>query len=210
MTISRAIRWHLYGKLRVQLEYQRFSMFGTHASNSLLCATFFFMIDPTSTISHLTIPLQSLDNLFTIWLIWLRMTRCIWGICLLWSLIRNCLNKGYLQVVYMVTIDGHKCGVHTTIENTQPETHNKLKSSKASFVRCFFLSRQIMQSYGSCPLQSFRLIRRLWWMLRVNEMWLDIIYTHLVPSDVIWRYISGSTFGQIMACCLPTPTHYLI
>ena len=31
----------------------------------------------------------------------------------------------------------------------------------------------------------------------------------LWPSDVIWQYISGSTFAQIMACCLTTQSLYL-
>ena len=30
-----------------------------------------------------------------------------------------------------------------------------------------------------------------------------------VPSDAIWRYWSGSTLAQIMACCLTAPSHYL-
>ena len=31
----------------------------------------------------------------------------------------------------------------------------------------------------------------------------------LWPSDVIWRYRTGSTLAQVMACCLTAPSHYL-
>ena len=34
----------------------------------------------------------------------------------------------------------------------------------------------------------------------INSLW---------PSDVIWRWRSWSTLGQIMACCLTAPSHYL-
>ena len=34
----------------------------------------------------------------------------------------------------------------------------------------------------------------------VNSLW---------PDDAIWRHIIGSTFVQVMACCLMAPSHYL-
>ena len=40
--------------------------------------------------------------------------------------------------------------------------------------------------------------RRCW--LSFNSLW---------PSDAIWRQRSGSTFAQVMACCLTAPSHYL-
>ena len=39
-----------------------------------------------------------------------------------------------------------------------------------------------------------------------------VIYKYLNslwPSDAIWRYRSGSTLAQVMACCLMAPSHYL-
>ena len=37
----------------------------------------------------------------------------------------------------------------------------------------------------------------------------DYIFYSLWPSDAIWRHRSGSTLGQVMACCLTAPSHYL-
>ena len=34
----------------------------------------------------------------------------------------------------------------------------------------------------------------------VNSVW---------PSDAIWWHVTGSTWAQIMACCLMAPSHYL-
>ena len=34
----------------------------------------------------------------------------------------------------------------------------------------------------------------------VNSLW---------PSDAIWQHRSVSTLAQVMACCLPPPSHYL-
>ena len=34
----------------------------------------------------------------------------------------------------------------------------------------------------------------------INSLW---------PSDAVWRQRSGSTFAQVMACCLTAPSHYL-
>ena len=34
----------------------------------------------------------------------------------------------------------------------------------------------------------------------INSLW---------PSDAMWRYRSGSTLAQVMACCLTAPSHYL-
>ena len=36
-----------------------------------------------------------------------------------------------------------------------------------------------------------------------------ITLTHCGPSDTIWRQRSGSTWAQVMACCLTAPSHYL-
>ena len=35
------------------------------------------------------------------------------------------------------------------------------------------------------------------------------IFNSLGPSDAIWRWRSGSTLIQVMACCLTAPSHYL-
>ena len=35
---------------------------------------------------------------------------------------------------------------------------------------------------------------------KINSLW---------PSDTIWRHTSGSTWVQVMACCLTAPSHYL-
>ena len=49
------------------------------------------------------------------------------------------------------------------------------------------------------------------WNLRLpgqtsnNFRWLDSLWNR----DVIWRYISGSTRFQVMACCLTAPSLYL-
>ena len=40
----------------------------------------------------------------------------------------------------------------------------------------------------------------MWRILRFNSLW---------PSDAKRRHRSGSTFAQIMACCLTTPSHCL-
>ena len=37
----------------------------------------------------------------------------------------------------------------------------------------------------------------------------NIRINSLGPSDVTWRHRSGSTFAQVMACCLTAPSHYL-
>ena len=34
-------------------------------------------------------------------------------------------------------------------------------------------------------------------------------FNSLGPRDTIWRHRSGSTLGQVMACCLMAPSHYL-
>ena len=36
--------------------------------------------------------------------------------------------------------------------------------------------------------------------LQINSLW---------PSDAMWRHNSGSTFAQVMTCCLTAPSHYL-
>ena len=36
--------------------------------------------------------------------------------------------------------------------------------------------------------------------IQLNSLW---------PSDAIWHHRSRSTLGQVMACCLTAPTHYL-
>ena len=36
--------------------------------------------------------------------------------------------------------------------------------------------------------------------LQINSLW---------PSDAIWQHNSGSTFAQVMTCCLTAPSHYL-
>ena len=35
------------------------------------------------------------------------------------------------------------------------------------------------------------------------------MFNSLWPSDNIWRHGSGSTLGQVVACCLMAPSHYL-
>ena len=37
-------------------------------------------------------------------------------------------------------------------------------------------------------------------VLSIDSLW---------PSDAIWRYRSGSTLAQVIACCLTAPSHYL-
>ena len=36
-----------------------------------------------------------------------------------------------------------------------------------------------------------------------------VLINSLGPSDAIWWQRSGSTFAQVMACCLTAPSHYL-
>ena len=48
----------------------------------------------------------------------------------------------------------------------------------------------------------------------VSSYWIevqeqDVLFKSLWPSDTIWRHKSGSTLAQVMACCLPAPSHYL-
>ena len=40
-----------------------------------------------------------------------------------------------------------------------------------------------------------------------NVMW--VLVNSLEPSGTIWRYRSGSTLAQLLACCLMVPSHYL-
>ena len=40
-------------------------------------------------------------------------------------------------------------------------------------------------------------------------MIIKTVLNALWPGDAIWQYISGSTFVQVMACCLTAPTCYL-
>ena len=37
----------------------------------------------------------------------------------------------------------------------------------------------------------------------------DMSSSSLWPNDSIWRQKTGSTFSQVMACCLTAPSHYL-
>ena len=34
-------------------------------------------------------------------------------------------------------------------------------------------------------------------------------FNPLCPSNAKWRHCNGSTFAQVMACCLMSPSHYL-
>ena len=45
--------------------------------------------------------------------------------------------------------------------------------------------------------------------LSYNTMAADGLVNSLWPSDVIWQQGSRSTLAQVMACCLPAPSHYL-
>ena len=48
----------------------------------------------------------------------------------------------------------------------------------------------------------------------LGQSWPKGMSTHqfnsLWPNDAIWRHRSRSTLAQVMACCLTTPSHYLI
>ena len=54
--------------------------------------------------------------------------------------------------------------------------------------------RAIMQWHGFC-------------VIKVNKHVVTI--NSLGPNATIWRHRSGSTLAQLMACCLPAPSHYL-
>ena len=41
------------------------------------------------------------------------------------------------------------------------------------------------------------------------EVWKWTSNLILRPSEAIWRHGSGSTWAQVMACCLTAPSHYL-
>ena len=47
------------------------------------------------------------------------------------------------------------------------------------------------------------------WRLCEIHCWMLISFNSLGPSDAIWRQRSGSTLGQVMACCQTAPSHYL-
>ena len=59
-------------------------------------------------------------------------------------------------------------------------------------------------SFGNYLLIAF------WWCKHWALHFPYIIYINSSwPSDAIWRYRSGSTLAQVMACCLTAPSHYL-
>ena len=56
--------------------------------------------------------------------------------------------------------------------------------------------------------QWWIIIKGVWWYSTESNLPRSVI-SPLWPSDAIWRYRSGSTLAQVMACCRTAPTHYL-
>ena len=46
-------------------------------------------------------------------------------------------------------------------------------------------------------------------MIKIPNKQKTRLFNSSKPSDAIWRHRSGSTLGQVMACCLTAPSHYL-
>ena len=72
---------------------------------------------------------------------------------------------------------------------------------------CTFSFKKMLLKMSSAKWHQFclcfnvlRHLTSLTHQLFVNSLW---------PSGAIWRYRSGSTLAQVMACCLMAPSHYL-
>ena len=46
-------------------------------------------------------------------------------------------------------------------------------------------------------------------MYNYTKSWQYSLLNSLLPSDAIWQHRSGSILGQVMACSLTAPSHYL-
>ena len=58
-----------------------------------------------------------------------------------------------------------------------------------------------------CASFQSKMSRSLFLLWETHQI--SVGFNSLEPSDAIWRQRTRSTLAQVMACCLPAPSHYL-
>ena len=105
-------------------------------------------------------------------------------------------QKQYDTSSMLLQILSHFIAIHEFNWTYHPETIRKLWS------KCWFFGLCDLKLDG-CPWDTSSTLLEVLRIISKRSV------NSLGPRDTIWQHRSGSTLGQVMACCLMAPSHYL-